>query len=164
VPLQTGAPSCAQAWTRPCSASARPPSARPGPAAHRRTPPPLPERPTLRATLNRIKDDSSYPRSLPYRLHGAGLADVGASGQVDFYTGRSPGSGLMEANFAQAGASIIRAGPVTAAEIDTARRLLGDPGFVAYHPLQSALGEPSRPAPNVARPLGLSPTATRSSP
>jgi SAM-dependent methyltransferase len=85
--------------------------------------------------LRSCGNDSTYPRTLPHRLHGAGLADVGASGQLVFYTGGSPGSKLMEANLAQVGSSIIRAGLATGAEIDTARRLLGDPGFVANHPL-----------------------------
>jgi SAM-dependent methyltransferase len=80
-------------------------------------------------------NDSTYPRTLPHRLRSAGLADVGASGQVVFYTGGSPGSSLMAANLAQVGASMIQAGLVTEAEIDTARRLLADPGFVANHPL-----------------------------
>jgi hypothetical protein len=41
---------------------------------------------------------------------------VGASGQVLFYTGASPGSRLQEANLAQVGAAVIQAGLVAAAD------------------------------------------------
>lgn len=68
------------------------------------------------------------------------LADVGASGQVVFSTVGSVGSRLVEANLPQVGASMFQAGLAGKAEIDTARRLLGDPGFVASHPLLITAG------------------------
>jgi SAM-dependent methyltransferase len=85
--------------------------------------------------LHRRGGDTTYPRTLPRRLRAAGLADVGASGHVVIYHGGSAEAALMQANLDQVGLSLVGAGLVTAADLETAQRLLCDRAFVANHAL-----------------------------
>jgi 2-polyprenyl-3-methyl-5-hydroxy-6-metoxy-1,4-benzoquinol methylase len=86
--------------------------------------------------LHRRGADTTYPRTLPRRLRAAGLAEVGASGHLVIYPGGSPEAGLLQANLDQVGSSMVDAGLATAADLQTAQRLLRDPAFiVGNHPL-----------------------------
>lgn len=85
--------------------------------------------------LHRRRADTTYPRTLPRRLRDAGLADVGASGHVVIYHGGSAEAALQQANLEQVGPSLVEADLVTAADLQTAQRLLRDPAFVANHAL-----------------------------
>lgn len=79
--------------------------------------------------------DTTYARTLPHRLLAAGLAEVGASGNVVFYRGGSRQSRIQRANIDQVGPALIAAARATADEVATAHHVLDDPAFVGNTPL-----------------------------
>ena len=85
--------------------------------------------------LHRRGGNTTYPRTLPRPLEAAGLADVGASGHVVIYHGGSAEAATAQANLDQVGLSLVGAGLVTAAELETAQRLLRDPAFIGNNAL-----------------------------
>ncbi len=89
----------------------------------------------LVAALHRRGADTTYPRTLPHRLRGLGLAEVGACGHLVIYHGGSPEAVLQQANLDQVGQSLVDAGLISAADLQASQRLLRDPAFTANHPL-----------------------------
>jgi hypothetical protein len=95
--------------------------------------------------LDRSGADTRYARTLPERLAGLGLQDIGAEGRLVFTRGGTPAAGVVKANFIQVGGPMVAQGVASAADVDRAIELLDDPALRFTMPLMiSAWGR--RPA------------------
>jgi ubiquinone/menaquinone biosynthesis C-methylase UbiE len=93
----------------------------------------------MRQAMYRVMEshgvDLEWGRSLFRRFVGLGLADVGLDGQMSVWTGASPGSRLMQANFRQVKAEAIDSGWVSDAQFNRAIEVLDDPTFAFGSPV-----------------------------
>ena len=93
----------------------------------------------------RAADTGLYPRTLPWRLEQAGLAEVGAEGRLVFTRGGTPGADVLHANLRQTADLLVESGVVSDADITSFLHLLDKPEFMFALPLMvSAWGR--RPA------------------
>lgn len=90
----------------------------------------------LAELLARSNDNrSDYAASLPQRLAGLGLADVGGEGRLVFGRGGSPAARVIEAGLRQVGDEMVAAGLVDRSALDEAITFLTAPASVVSLPM-----------------------------